>query len=180
MNTPCRSGMTLIELLVALSIAALVLSGATLLWLRVATLEAAIVQRATTSQAAAGGERLVRRLALAAQDLEDGGTRFLGQPTAFSLDSRCPSKFGWMEPCRVVVALTQSTDSLSARVSVAMESRQLEFDLSLGPAPSFHYLTSASTSAQWTQHWAPGLAAPIAVALVRSRDTLYFRLGMQP
>lgn len=175
-----RDGMTLIELLVALIVAALTLAGATLLWLRLASVEVAIAQEATTSQASAGGERLLRRLVVAARDLDDGGTRFAGESASFNFDSRCPSKFGWPEPCRVVVGLTQSTASTPARMRVVAGTSESAFSLDLGSAPSFHYLTSASTEAQWTQRWASGLSAPIAVALVRAQDTLYFRVGVQP
>jgi prepilin-type N-terminal cleavage/methylation domain-containing protein len=169
-----RAGFTLLELMVALVIGGITLSGATALYLGLSSRADAIRATSLAVSHDANAERLLRRLAVNAEGRREApGVR--GDSAAVTLDTWCETPFGWSEPCRVRLAFRdqgrfrrlalQRADSTS---TASLDEVVLRDSLSSG---RFTYLVDASDGGSWSETWMEEVPPP-AFAVVMETDTL--------
>ncbi|HEX5178973.1 MAG TPA: prepilin-type N-terminal cleavage/methylation domain-containing protein [Gemmatimonadaceae bacterium] len=168
-------GFTLIEVLVALLVGAMVLAGVR------AVLEALgdsseIAEAATASMdRRATGEDLLRRLAERLDNATPGATPFVGTQRVTQFSSWCEVPRGWLERCTIVLAFDTigSGPALVARIGDS-----IRIPLVTGFAQgSFRYLESADNGGAWERVWGRGVGAPLAIVVIVDRDTVIVPVG---
>jgi prepilin-type N-terminal cleavage/methylation domain-containing protein len=159
--TRARSGFTLIEVLVSLTIASLVL-------LLVDQLFAAVTEctrRLETARARQDTERLATRwLEAALLSLEAGGPAgpFEGHPNQMRFTTWLSQPGGWMERRAVELSVRDSSLVATGSEPVALQGdvRNVEFD----------YLLEPGAESQWAREWVSPVSAPLAVRLRLTRS----------
>jgi prepilin-type N-terminal cleavage/methylation domain-containing protein len=176
-----RHAFTLVEVLAALTIGALVLLAARALVTQLAESTRASLRHSAKEDSRANGERLARALAGRIQVIGDGASRFVGADHEARFSSWCNVPTGWQEPC--VVTLAVVTDSQSADTQLTISS------VETGPIVVRHgmshatliYLSSAREGGEWVQAWRTDDRAPLAIGVVHDDgavpDTLFLRIG---
>ena len=168
-----RAGFTLIEVLVALVLSVLVVSGAR------ALLDGLAAQATRTVGLAASGDsvaastwsfhRVVGSLAIPASD----SLVFDGTATSARFTSWCPVPGGWEERCRVVLTALPN-EQTGARLSFSTGEA---FVLRTGARTSLRYLSSAADGGRWATEWHSTIAPPLGVAVIAKADTLFASTG---
>ena len=172
-----RSGFTIIELLVALTIGALVMIGVRILVDGIYISAAVDARMSRSYERDANGERLLRRLAASAETGTMIGGTFGGDSMTVHFVSWCDEPGGWERRCRVTlgVDLLRSGPTLRARLSTGEH-------LALSHAArrmSLLYLSAVEGGGTWTRQWGDGPNIPIALGVTRDTDTLIIKLGEQ-
>lgn len=173
-----RGGFTLIEVLVALTLAAMVVGAVRVLVEVVGDHALITAQRAREIDSDANAERALRGLVgsteLATQDDE----RFDGTSSAVRFVSWCTVPSGRQERCRVELGferLPEAPDSV-ALVGMLSTGERLLFRAGHGPG-SILYLGSVRDGGTWFLGWRHSLAPPPAIGFVLGGDTLIVRVG---
>lgn len=174
--TTDRRGMTLVELLVALSLTGLALSMAVGMSFVGAAHGERLELRVTEHESAALGERLLTRLLLSAVAPSNDSTRVEGFDHAVKFEGECPSATAVSVPCRVSLVLSESTDGHSELVASWGEGSRASL-LTLPSEARFAFLSYEEGVARWHPEWGASLRAPRAVGLVTRSDTMLFRFG---
>lgn len=167
-----RKGFTLVEIVVATVLIALVAITVRDFFSALSDSQARVVEVTRTLDQAGNQERFLRSL-VGALDLS-GPDGFSGDSTGAEFVSRCVASLGWQERC--VVRL---------RLVAAPASSQLVVDLPGGPVATltlareaeFRYLSSVESGAHWTRSWPSGAFAPRAISIVSPTDTVVLRIG---
>lgn len=174
-----RGGLTLIEVLIALAISAMIVVAARFMVeglsdgarrLRTASLEL---------DREANGIGVARALA---GRLETGspGRTFHGDPTQSAFSSYCEVPEGWLESCRVTLTVQRLGDSTALRALLESSRRTETIELARRAGPlTLRYLLSAEAGGQWILIWEGGLTAPLAIGVVSPTDTLLLRIGVR-
>lgn len=172
MTPPRRSGFTLLELLLALTISALVVTVAHRLFTGVT--ESA--KRMKADRAALDREMNGRRWLVEAFGSLDVGTEsggFAGRPDRIEFSTWQRTPHGWLTRRRVNVALVMDTLRLEGPVSVAIAASV--------SALQVDYLLDPGANAKWVREWISPVSAPLAIRLRLARtvgvDTLLFLVG---
>jgi len=170
-----RNGFTLVEVMVALVVSAIVLLGARQMFEGVADQAHRIVASAAETDRDANAERLLRELVGRLEVGTGEGTEFAGDPASASFASWCEVSAGWEERCHVT--LTIESDSgrgvLLLRTS-AGDSIRLSSGFHEG---AISYLSAADAGGTWMRLWGVGITAPLALRIVIGRDTLFVPIG---
>jgi prepilin-type N-terminal cleavage/methylation domain-containing protein len=176
-----RRGFTLIEVLVALVVGAVVMLGARLLLEGVGDSGRRIVRVAQRADRDANAERLLRSTVASLEwgSAEEGGARFGGDEHEARFTSWCDTPGGWQERCAVMISITcdSSAQPVSAALSlsgVGTEPVQVRAGFMRG---ELRYLADARDGGHWITKWDAGLSAPIAIGVILDRDTLVLRVG---
>jgi hypothetical protein len=173
-----RPGITLLEVLVALTVTVVVVATARMLIDAVdghgRAAVAAMDRRLHITNAEDGMARLVR-LAAIPVDTQNG---LRGQALRVRLPTRCRHPRGFDAPC--VCQLTIQP----ARVGAVLDAdcgatRYSLLEDSTGLA--FRYLTDPGLGGQWQDEWTNGRRLPFAIGVIRvhARDTLLFPAGVR-
>lgn len=170
-----RAGFTLVEVMVALVVSAVVVLGARMLLEQLGESAHRTTAAATRADRAANGERLLRDLA---GRLEIGTTdamRFSGEPQTASFSSWCDVPSGWQERCTVTLVATNEAGraSLAARFEGGGAITLLVRDAPI----ELRYLDDPRAGGRWFTDWGAGITAPLAVAVISGADTLIVRIG---
>lgn len=169
-----RPGFTLVEVLVALVIGAMVLAGARGLMEGLADHAAATVRVARVGDSIANSERTVRQvvgnIALAPR-LEPS---FIGTPTQAGFASWCPSVFGGLEACSAHLLVVRS--DTAAEVVLAL-STGMRLSIGHGTTVRLRYLADAGAGGRWHARWDDVLTPPLAIGVLAGTDTMLFRIG---
>ena len=169
-----RRGFTLIEVLVALAIGGVVLTGARLLLDGLGNHTRIIVRAASVIDANANAERAARmaveNLALA----PEGQPTFVGGPAEAVFSSWCPSAYGALAPCRVTIAVKAVRDTA---VVLLGTSSGPDVALRRGSAAQLRYLASAVGGGTWYPKWNDAISPPLAIGVITAIDTLVLRIG---
>lgn len=174
-----RSGFTLIEVLVALMVGAIVLLGAHQV-LAILTDEAhSLARRAAQTDRDANGERLLRNLVGQLELGSPGTIPFSGSPDTVRFSSWCQAPSGWLERCAVTLSFSADGDHETLRGQLGARP---PLDLVRGfRSGAFRYLESAAAGGQWFQQWGTGITAPLGIGIVLVRDdavdTMILRIG---
>ena len=172
---PPRGGFTLVEVLVALIVSAVVIAGARSLLEQLDDGATRIAAGAAAADREANGERMVRDLLLRLDVGTSEAARFAGGPDSVSFGSWCDVPRGWRERCVVslVIRHGETRDSLLVATSTG-----LGFLTLAGAAPlTLRYLDDARDGGRWFRSWGAGITAPLAIAVAGARDTVILRIG---
>ena len=169
-----RRGFTLLEVIVAIAIAAMVLVAARTLAERLseAALRLAAVSRGET--AAANGERTLRAVIGQIELGADAASQFGGTAAAASFTSWCRVPAGWEERCAVTIRLEPAGGS--TLVVVEPPATRVVVDTVRGRA-TLLYLSRADAGGTWIRQWGTGLTIPLAIAIATPSDTTLFQIG---
>lgn len=167
-----RCGLTLLELLLSLTVSALVLLAASGIAASLADAHSVVERAMSRSISDLGGERLLRQL-VGALDIE-GGPRmsYAGPGDTLRFQSWCPTARGWHDRCRVTVvaqdSLVVTYGRLRMRAGVSTHAVALLF------------LRAPNDGGQWTDAWRDSLQVPYGIGVVRqgvaTRDTMILRI----
>jgi prepilin-type N-terminal cleavage/methylation domain-containing protein len=171
-----RSGFTLIELIVAITLSGIVLLGARALWESLAGSVDRLRVEAAADARAANGERLLRSLLGRLEVGTDQSHEFAGDPQYATFTTWCDVSSGWQERCDAVLAIepdSGGTERLVVRFSTG-DVIALERGFSTGV---LRYLNDPSSGGVWFRIWGHGITAPLAIGVITDRDTAIVRIG---
>jgi prepilin-type N-terminal cleavage/methylation domain-containing protein len=170
-----RAGFTLIEIVVALVVSAIVLLGARAMLGEVGDDALRISAETARLDSDANGERalraLVRRL-----DLGSGeASQFAGDPRQVSFSSWCDVPSGWQERCVVTLTLEPHAGKSAFVIRTSKGALLLVRDrVGMG---ELRYLTTVTGGGEWIRVWGAGITAPLAIGIILDRDTLIAPIG---
>ena len=171
-----RAGFTLIEVMVAIAISALLLLGARALVEQVAASAESIAGTAAEVDREANAERLLRAVVGRTEQPRMGGTGgFAGTPRGVRFTSWCDVPAGWQERCSVSLGLLRVNDQNV--LALEMEDGEV-IAVRRGFADGqLLYLNSPAGGGTWLREWSSTVATPMAVGVVLDADTLILRVG---
>ncbi|HXC25158.1 MAG TPA: prepilin-type N-terminal cleavage/methylation domain-containing protein [Gemmatimonadaceae bacterium] len=165
-----RSGFTLIELMVALTIGAgLLLAGRLLLEQITATEHIIVADSAAQDTSVTQGlllHSLVRNLEVGTDSL----TTFAGNEHIAQFTTWCIDTTALRIRCRVRLTI----DTTLTAVTSATPLTTLQHTTKIG---QFRYLSDARNGGQWYRSWGIGLTAPLAIGIIVGHDTTVLRVG---
>jgi prepilin-type N-terminal cleavage/methylation domain-containing protein len=168
-------GFTLIEVVVALSISALLLVGARAVMEQLGGHAEAVVRAATAADREANGEAYVRALLGRAETSPEPERRFDGTADGARFHTWCDVPGGWLERCPVTLGFIAAGDTAVLAVAAA------EGD----PVPvrrgfragKLIYLRDAADGGEWVRNWSSAVSTPLAVGIVIDADTTIVPIG---
>jgi prepilin-type N-terminal cleavage/methylation domain-containing protein len=170
-----RAGFTLIEVVVALAVAALVLLGARVMLGQLADGAERIAGAAVEADREAGAEALLRRVADRLETSVEEEHRFRGEPHAARFRTWCEVPDGWLEACTASLGIVrvESGNALVLSLSTGeIVPLRRGFDTA-----HILYLYDAADGGTWIPSWGTAITAPLALWLVVDRDTTIVRIG---
>jgi prepilin-type N-terminal cleavage/methylation domain-containing protein len=170
-----RAGFTLVEVLIALALGALVLLCARLLAGSIALGFDRIVEARTTNDRLVLPERKLRALLRRVEVGTDSARTFGGGEHNVRFTSWCDVAAGWQERCEVLVWVDASGSAQPVRLHTSSGD-----DDTLGTSAAqtaFRYLRDAHGGGEWVARWGTSLTAPSAILLVQGADSLILRIG---
>lgn len=176
-----RAGLTLLEVVIALSITSLVLLGARLLFAQLADGAERVAEEAAASDEEANGARYLREL-IGRMDLRSpdpdgtGGHRLEGDATGADFWTWCDVPAGWQELCHVTLALQGEGADSSVLVVRVNDGKPL---LLRGGLRGAHlgYLSAAGMGGTWLPMWNSVITLPLALGVLSEDDTMIVRVG---
>jgi prepilin-type N-terminal cleavage/methylation domain-containing protein len=170
-----RRAFTLLEVLVALSIGAMIVLGARALADGLFVEAQRISTSSKQADASANAERYLRRIVGQVQLRKDIGATFRGVEWAAEFSSWCDSPRGSQERCRVSLIVEHADNaprlvmqsSIGERLVLVRATRSIEL----------RYLTDPAAGGSWVKQWGEGLSAPTAIGVIQDADTLIIRIG---
>lgn len=174
-----RNGFTLLEVLVALVVGALVIVGAHRILATLTDQAHVLVRNAASFDRRANGERMLRDLVGQLEIGSPGTVPFSGSQDTVRFSTWCESAAGWLEPCPVTLFFAAQHDQEVLRAQLGTGQR---LDLLDGfTSGSFRYLQSAAAGGQWFDLWSAGITAPLGIGVLFVRgdsvDTMLVRIG---
>lgn len=182
-RTPCtradgaRSarGFTLLEMLVAMAVGAMVILSARVTVEQLTLGAGRVITAHRRTDATIGSNRWLRGLLRRAGAVTEADTSaFYGDEVSARFSSWCDAPGGWQEAChtRLVISHPDSEFVLSVWTAtsgavVARRSRS---------AMALRYLAPSDTGISLVEHWGHAVLPPAGVAIV-GLDTLIFRIG---
>jgi prepilin-type N-terminal cleavage/methylation domain-containing protein len=174
-RTRDRGGFTIIELLVALLVGAMVVLAARLMLEGVADDARRIARFAEHSDHDANAERALRST-VESLDVGTVGVRsFEGDERAVRFTSWCARPGGWQERCDVTLSITG--DSAAATLVLALPGDKPLNVRSGARHGELCYLADAHDGGRWVRRWGAGLGVPLAIGAILDADTLVLRIG---
>lgn len=170
-----RAGFTLIEVVVALVVSAVVLLGARAMLGEVGDDALRIASQARRVDRDANAEREMRRLV---GELELGtgeASQFAGDPARASFASWCDAPGGWQERCAVVLEVVPN--GAGARLVVRTSASGAFVVRDSLRSGSLRYLTRVTNGGDWIRVWGAGITAPLAIGVILDADTLIVPIG---
>lgn len=168
-----RAGFTLLEVMVAITISAVLLLGARALLEQVGSSAEAIAGSAAAVDREANAERLVRALVGRAEQPEVG-REFVGTPQGARFSTWCDVPAGWLERCAVSLGVLRVGDSNVLALETGGEVIPVRRGFAEG---HILYLRDAGDGGMWLREWSSAASAPLALGVVMDRDTVILRLG---
>jgi prepilin-type N-terminal cleavage/methylation domain-containing protein len=170
-----RRGVTLLELMVALAVTGLSLVAGRLLIETIDDSGRTISAFARRSDTVANADRILRSLLGRAEVSADSLRRFRGDSLAVSFDSWCDRPTGWIERCRVGLAIGYGADS--SVVTASLSSGEILRLRTAAGLAQFRYVTRDTSGTRWMQSWGNSITAPYALSIVTARDTIVLIIG---
>jgi prepilin-type N-terminal cleavage/methylation domain-containing protein len=170
-----RRGFTLVEVIVALVVGAVVMLSARALLEVLGAQATRVTALGRDADADANGERLLRAL-IGHVDVGTGERApFGGDQRSVRFSSWCTVPRGWQERCNAMLVIDSTSRAMSvvARLStgevlVLLRGRRIE---------GFRYLVDASSGGRWFTRWDDGLLVPLAIGILVDADTMIVRIG---
>jgi prepilin-type N-terminal cleavage/methylation domain-containing protein len=170
-----RRGFTLIEVMVALAVGAVVVLGARLALAQLADDADRIVKGAARLDGEANGERLLRSLFRRLEVGTEIAGPFGGDERAMHFTTWCDLPAGWQERCQATVAI-DTVDDAPALVAHLSTGEVITLRAGFHRA-TLRYLNDPASGGSWFRGWGTGLTAPRAVGIIVDDDTLVLRIG---
>jgi hypothetical protein len=167
--------MTLIELLAALVLLGLLFLGMRALLAQLGDSGDRIGRAATDADARGNGARTLRTLLRRAVAETDSTRQFAGDDSIALFEGGCDVPAGWVEDCRVALAIVPRLDS-SAVVAYLPGTAPETLLVAVAPA-AFRYLDATASDYAWLGGWRSRLTLPAALAFVTPFDTIMFQVG---
>ena len=174
-----RAGFTLIEIVVAMTVGAIVLVGVRQAAVGVADLAHATLARARSVERAANGERLLRRLVAEMEPDSNSTGGLVGDRSRAAFDAWCDAPAGWQERCKVTLAVDADSGSAASRLVVSSTGGRTQVAIARDGELSLCYLLDARDGGRWRDDWDGRLALPLAVGVVSATDTLLVPVGVR-
>lgn len=167
-------GFTLIEVLVALSVGAMLLLAARVMVEQLAMTSGALARVQREHDDAAARTAVLRSLAFQVETDSVDGFRFQGYPDRAQFASWCDMPGGWQEPCSVTLSVAGDTTVVYASATTGT----ISLRPNLGPV-RLQYLAQSKQRLSWIDVWDASLVPPLAIGLVSPRDTTILRIGVR-
>lgn len=175
MSARCRSGFTLIEILVALVVSGMIVAAAagllSVLGDRAETIDRAGMQ----ADRKANADRLLQQIVGNAATAADSTPGVVGNASAASFQTWCETPHGWLERCAAQLHFERTGDGIALLMRLRLRGADsavvaIRRGLEIG---RLRYLRNAESRGTWTDSWAM-LGPPEAVAVILNADTLLF------
>lgn len=169
-----RRGFTLVEVVVAIAISAIVILTARMLLENLGNGAERIERAARDADQVANGERLLRAL-IGRIEVGVQNETFGGDEQSATFTSWCQSPRGWLERCRITVSIDTTSGSPSLTTTLPGDDRVVLYRAN--HRLRLRYLVDPSAGGTWFVKWGDGLLAPRAIGVVADSDTLIIRIG---
>lgn len=169
-----RAGFTLVEVLVALSIGAVVLVSARALLDGLASHTRTTVRAMHDADIEGNGERLARQVAGNLILATDPAPSFIGTEKEAMFDAWCPAPRGGLERCQIRLAVASSVKEPGVELSLSTGTK---VELLHGANARLRYLSDAAEGGHWEEVWRQPQTPPLAVALSAGGRSLVLRIG---
>jgi len=171
------SGFTLLEVIVALTIGAMIVGVAHALVVTLGDGATAIADARVRADRESNSERMLRGLVSRA---EAGSVEapFEGLPNRVRFRSWCCTPNGWLEACDVHLQLT--ADRAGNRLEALLIERGTSRSVVLArgfQTGAIRYLSDVRLGGRWMTVWGAGTSVPIALGVVIDGDTTVLRIG---
>lgn len=175
-----RPGFTLVEILVAMTLAAVVLLGADIVYEQLADGSHALAIATRADDASRTGDLLVRQLVrqvdVSPVASEVPGRTFSGDSLSARFTSWCMRPGGWTTECQVFLQVMRDSTAGSA-VAAMTSTGDTAAIRANAPVAALRYLLDARNGGTWLVTWGQGPNVPLAIAIVSGRDTTVLRVG---
>ena len=169
-----RAGFTLLEVMVAITISAVLLLGARALVEQVGASAESISGTAAEVDREANAERLLRALVGRAEQPREGH-EFAGTPLGARFRTWCDVPAGWQERCSVSLGVLRAGGS--SVLALELPGGEI-VPVRRGFAEGrILYLRDAADGGTWLREWSSSVAAPVALGVEMDGDTVILRLG---
>lgn len=168
-------GFALIEVIVAIAIGAMILTGARLIYEQISSAAEHLVAVTVSADGEANAERMLRTLVGRVDAATVTNESISGGARAARLATWCDMPQGWLERCQVVVSIEEIEGRNALLLTVpgigrsvvrrGFESGRLE------------YLSDPRGGGEWTDSWRGVTTTPIAIRMILDQDTLFVRIG---
>lgn len=170
-----RVGFTLLEVILALAIAAVVVLMARQLLVQLALSDSRLDAASRVEAEARNSSRFLTELLSRAEVGTDSSRTFTGEVSRVDFASWCAAPRGWMERCGVsLVVDTLVHPSPLALITTRGDTLILKRS---GEGTQFRYLSDPEDPQTWTFRWGRGVTAPAGIAIVTPVDTTRLRVG---
>ena len=170
-----KRGTTLLELMVALTIAGLALLASRYLIEEIDDAGTTMSHFARNADQVANGERLLRATVARAEVNSDSSRRFRGDSALASFDTWCERPSGWTERCRVALTIGLGRDS--STVTGVFSTGEILRLTTIAGAAMFRYVSRDSSGRRWLDAWGQSITAPFALTIESDRDTIILVVG---
>lgn len=169
-----RDGFTLLELIVAIALGAILLLTGRLVIEQVSDASRLVESGAVRNALAANGEAIARALVRRTESaaLRPGALR--GDGSVARLRTWCEAPAGWLERCEATLRITPREGGAALEVAFAGTT------VPVVPLPSgatLIYLADARDGGRWVATWQNRLTTPLAIGIAAPADTILLRLG---
>ncbi len=171
-----RGAFTLVEVLVALTVSAVVLLGARALLESVADGTERIVSSSDAAAREVNDERTMRQLVWTVEVAGPDTLLFEGSRTSARFATWCATADGWLARCTAEMILSATGDSsvaLQVATSAGDELR-LTYPSRRG---ALLYLERPDHGGRWVPAWPARIVPPLAIGVVLDTDTVIVRVG---
>lgn len=172
-----RSGVTLVEVMVALVVMGVVIAGARAMLGQIADDADRITAAAAEADRDGNADALLRAVAgrLEVSSVPGRPARFEGEPHGARFHAWCEVPDGWLERCEASLGILrlEGENVLALRLSTG-EMVPLRRGFAAG---EIAYLRDAADGGSWVRSWGASLAVPLALGLVIDGDTTLVRIG---
>jgi len=170
-----QSGFTLIEVVFALVVSAIVILGARAMLDETGDDALRIAAQAQRVDRDANAERELRALVLHLELGAGESSQFAGDPGRASFSSWCDAPGGWQERCAVTLALVTRARGVALVAHTSVNGDIVVRDSVRSGA--LRYLTRVSGGGEWIRVWGAGITAPLAIGVILDTDTLIVPIG---
>jgi prepilin-type N-terminal cleavage/methylation domain-containing protein len=168
-------GFTLVELLVALLVTGLVLTGAHATLGQLADAADLVSEEARQHTRQANAEDFLRTLVGSHDTSVDDADRFFGGPLQARFPTWCETPFGWLERCHVILLVEAAASAV--RLTVVLPTGDTLVVRSGSGVAHFDYLATPEEGGRWVRSWGERIISPLALRAVLGADTLLLRIG---
>ena len=169
-----HTGFTLVEVIVALAIGAVVLVSARALLDGLASHARVTVRMMHTIDDQVNAERMARQIVGNAALAPGQAASFVGTPTEATFESWCPSARGTLEQCHVRLSLVSTGETPTVVLS---PSTGQPVTLLSGRKAQLRYLADPADGGHWEDQWKSIQTPPLALAAGAGGHSLFLRIG---